>query len=104
MTAELLTLQYLALAFAVVLALLWVIFEASRRSPDKPKRKSRIFACGMEASPSQLNVPSGNFYEYIKRFLRSERLSELHSGKLSHYIVWILIGMALVMVFVVGLW
>ncbi len=101
---DLFSIYYIALAFAGVLAILWVVFEFSEKKPEKPGEKSAIFACGMKASPEELNVPPWNYYEYLKRFFRAERLSEMHSGELSHYIAWILMGIALILSVMLILW
>jgi hypothetical protein len=104
MMEDLFTIHYLALAFAAVLALLWIVFESSRKPPLKPREKARIFACGMEASPGELNVPQEGYYGYMKRFFRTERLSEAHSGRLSSYIAWIIIGLAIILSVMVIMW
>ncbi len=103
MTGDLLMIQYLAAVFVAVLALLWVVLESSRK-PPKRREKSRIFACGMDAVPQELNVPQDSYYNYMLRFLRTGALARAHSGKLSDYIAWIIIGTAIMAVFMVMLW
>ncbi len=104
MIEDLLTIQYLALVFAAILALLWIVFETSRRTPEKPREKARIFACGMEAAPEELNVPSESYFDYMKKIFRTDLLARAHSGRLSTYVVWILIGLAVIMAVMVMLW
>jgi hypothetical protein len=104
MIEDLLAMQYLALAFAAVLALLWIIFESSRRRPEKPQEKSRIFACGTEATPGELNVPSEGYFDYMKKLFVTEPLARAHSGRLSTYVIWILTGLAVIMAVMVMLW
>ncbi len=104
MMEELMAMQYLALALAAVIALLWIIFEASRREPKKPREKARIFACGTEATPGELNVPQGSYYQYMKRFFVTGPLARVHSGRLSTYIAWILAGLAVIMTAMVMMW
>ena len=104
MIEDLLTIQYLALVFAAVLALLWIVFEVSRKPPSKAREKRRIFACGMDVAPEELNVPQESYYQYMKMFFRTGLLSKAHSGKLSTYIAWILIGLAVIMAVMVMMW
>lgn len=102
--SQALVIYQITIAFAVILALSWVVYEITERKPSKKSRKSRIFACGMDQGPSELNVPSTNYYEQLNNFLQTERLSRLHSGRLSDYISWILIGMVFVITMLVVLW
>lgn len=104
MIEDLLSIQYIALAFAGIIALLWIVLELSRKPPIKPKEKMKIFACGIEATPDKLNVPSEGYFEYMRRFFRTRYLSSAHSGKLSQYIAWIIIGLAVIMAILVMLW
>jgi hypothetical protein len=104
MIEELIHIQYLALAFAGVMALLWVVSEASRRRPERPSEKARIFACGVDAKPEELNVPQGSHYQYMRRFLMTGPLARAHSGDLSTYISWILAGLAIIMAVMVIMW
>jgi hypothetical protein len=104
MIEDLFAIQYIALAFAGVIALLWIVLELSRKPPAKPREKARIFACGVDATPDKLNVPSESYYDYMKRFFRTRYLSAAHSGKLSHYVSWIIVGLAVIMAMLVMLW
>ena len=98
MIEDLFGIHYIALAFLGMLILLWIVLELSGNRPRRErKEKSRIFACGMEASPGQLNVSQESYYEYMKRFLGSEPLARLHSGRLSDYVTWIIFGTVLIM-------
>ena len=101
---DLVAIQYIALAFAGVAALLWVVLEASRRPPSRAREKVRIFACGTEAVPEEMNVPPGSYFDYMRRFLRAGSLGRAHSGRLSDYVAWIIIGLAAIMAVMVMLW
>ena len=101
MIGDLMTIQYLALLFVGILVLLWIFFEPSRRPPRKEKRA--IFACGMDIPPEELNVPPDSYYRYMRGFLGTRYLARLHSGKLSSYISWIIIGAAFIMAMLI-LW
>ena len=97
MIADLLGIQYLAVIFLAVLALLWLVFELFSNPPRRGRGKSRIFACGMEIPPEKLNIPHESYYGYMKRFLGSGLLARLHSGRLSDYVTWIIIGTCFIM-------
>jgi hypothetical protein len=101
---DLFTMYYVASGLVAVLAILWIVLEATERRPSLPKKSSRIFACGMEVSPGELNVPSGSYYDYLKRFLFAEKLAEAHSGDLSVYVGWILVGIAVIISTLMILW
>ena len=104
MIEGLLTIHYLALALAGTMALLWILLEATEKKPSRPRERARIFACGMDDVPQQLNVPEHSYYNYLLRLLRTETLANLHSGKLSSYVIWILMGMALILSVMLILW
>ena len=104
MIGDIFSVWLLAFAFLGVVAILWIIFEASESKPSKPKESSVAYACGTSPSPDELNVPSWSYYEYMKHFLRAEYLSRLHSGDLSTYMAWILIGMVLIFSVMVIMW
>jgi len=101
---------YISIVFGAAFGLLWVVFELSEKKPKKThpighrRAKESIFAGGLDSKPSELNIPPTNYYGYLRKVLRTERLSRLHSGKLSTYISWMLIGMALIIGMMVALW
>ena len=101
---DIFSVYYIALSFAGILALLWVVFEFSEKKPSRERKKLQIFSCGMGESPKQMNVPSMNYYEYMKRFFRTDYLASIHSGKLSRYVAWIYVGMALILSVLLILW
>jgi hypothetical protein len=104
MIEGLLTIHYLALALAGTMGLLWILLEATEKKPLRPMEKARIFACGIKESPEMLNVPEHSYYNYLLMLLRTEALANLHSGKLSSYVTWILMGMALILSVMLILW
>ncbi|MCK4714024.1 MAG: hypothetical protein KAT35_00490 [Candidatus Aenigmarchaeota archaeon] len=104
MIQDLVLIQYLALVMGATLALLWIVHEFSRNPPRKSQEKSRMFACGMDVSPEDAALPSDSYYSYLKRLLGTRHLARLHSGKLSDYNIWIIIGTALIMAVMLILW
>ncbi len=91
--------QYLALAMLGLLALLWLLFEASSSPPSRKhlKEKERMFACGMEMEPEDMNVPQESYFASANRFLRTDLVGRLHTGRLSDYTILIIIGTAIIM-------
>jgi hypothetical protein len=104
MIEDLIAIQYIALAFGGAVALLWIVLESSRKPPARARKKARIFACGTEAAPEELNVPPGGYLDYMKGFFRTGFLARMHSGRLSDYVAWIIIGLALIIAVMVMLW
>jgi hypothetical protein len=104
MIQDIVFIQYLALVFGAALALLWIVHELSRNPPRKSREKSRMFACGMDMPPRDAAMPSDSYYGYLKRLLGTGYLARLHSGKLSDYNIWIIIGTALIMAVMLILW
>jgi hypothetical protein len=104
MIQDLLNMQYIALAFVAVMALLWIILESSRKPPSGRQAKQKPFACGMNVPANQLNVNSGSYYQFMKKLFLTGRLADIHSGKLSNYLAWIVIGLAIIMLLVVMFW
>ena len=95
---------YISLAFGTAFALLWVVFELTEKKPRKTRAKESIFTGGLDIKPGELNIPSTNYYGYLRQVLRTEYLSRFHSGRLSTYLSWMLIGMALIIGMMVALW
>ncbi len=104
MMNDLASIQYLALALLSSAALLWIVHELSRKPPRKPAEKSRMFACGMDVHPEDSAMPSDSYYRYLRRLLGTRHLARLHSGRLSEYNIWIMIGTALIMAAMMILW
>ena len=102
---DIISIQYIALSMLGLLGALWILFTLSSHTPVRDrKEKSRMYASGMDMSPSQAGMPSSSYYSYMKRFLGTDYLAKLHSGKLSTYNAWIIIGTAIIMAAMLILW
>lgn len=86
------------LTFLGFIGLGFLIYSLGNRNSRFEERKFDTYTCG-EPFP-EVNVKPQNFYIAIKRSLGIRDISELHSGKLSDYLLWFLIGMVLVMLMV----
>ena len=62
--------------------------------------KREGYACGEKEEKA---VKARNFYKIIFSTFKLDKLREAHSGKLSDYLTWIVIGLAiLILIFVIG--
>lgn len=75
----------------------YLIYLIGRRAPKKPEpRKENPYTCG-EPVPAS-SVRSDNFYQDIIKIFRLEKIREAHSGNVSDYLLWILVGLAALVV------
>ena len=97
--------QTIALVFLGVLALVSLVYHLSRRAgPVKAGReKNRMYIGGEDEEPEDVNVTGGVFRTFGK-ILGIYKLREAHSGDLSRYLTWILIGMLLIILIMVMMW
>ena len=92
--------------FLLVLALVSLVYYLSRRSgPVKVGReKTRIYACGEDELPENMNVNEAGFFRLMGRILGFEKIKNIHSGDLSSYLTWIFIGMLILILVMVMMW
>lgn len=57
----------------------------------KKERKTEMYLCGEEYS-SQYSLKSDYLFDAISRFFGVESLRKLHSGDLSSYLYWLVLG------------
>lgn len=93
--------------FGILVALIFMLNKHSmkygrKRRPSNAKKK--IYACGEDMSPIQMDVPQGSFYRVFIRYMRLEKLSEWHSGDLSRYLTWVFAGMVVLMLYLLVFW
>jgi hypothetical protein len=98
--------QNIGILFVAVLALVGAVYYVSRRAgPVKiGKEKERIFACGEDETPENLNVLESGFFTSLGKTLGISRLRSAHDGDLSNYITWIFIGMLVLIMVLVMAW
>jgi hypothetical protein len=68
------------------------IRQAKPVSALSHKAKRRIFACGEERKPEEMNVPHESFYKVLVKSFGLENVSRWHSGDLTRYLIWIFSG------------
>jgi hypothetical protein len=75
------------------------IYSLGRYPRKKEDYKEEAYTCG-EPLPD-IQVPSDSFYQAIKRTLKVRRLHEFHTGNLSDYLFWVLVGLTAIILLVV---
>ena len=86
------------LAIFTVLGLL--IYVAGRRPKKSEPGKEETYTCG-EDMPD-IRVQADNFYQVIRKSFRLGKLRHIHSGDLSDYVLWVVVGLTLILVLVVA--
>lgn len=86
------------LTFFCFIGLGFLIYFMGNRKSRVEERKYETYTCG-EPFP-KVHVSSENFYAAIKKSLGIGDLRNIHSGKLSDYLLWFLIGMVILMLMV----
>jgi hypothetical protein len=86
----------------LLFSLIGLAIYALARQPKKSEQfKEDTYTCG-EPLPD-IRVQADNFYQAIRSTLRLRKLRHLHSGDLSDYVLWMLVGLTLILVLVVAL-
>lgn len=84
--------------FFVFTAIGLLICKLGKESKAKDRRKFQNYTCG-EAFP-EIRVGSSNFYQTLKDIFRLEKLRNCHSGNISDYLIWILIGLIMILIII----
>ena len=103
MTTELIAIQYLGLAFAGIVFVLFIVSKMFSNKNEK-KQAKRMYSCGMGLLPHEFRLPQESFYNYLKKITGAEKISALHSGKLTTYMIWIVVGAAIILSLAMVLW
>jgi hypothetical protein len=77
------------------------IYAAGRRPKKREQFKEETYTCG-EPLPD-MRVQAGNFYQVIRKTLRLGKLRHIHSGDLSDYVLWVVVGLAFILVMVAAI-
>ncbi len=98
--------QNIAVLFFAVLGIVYIVYYISKKAgPVKAgKEKTKIYACGEDASPENLNVFESGFFRSAGKILGIEHIKDAHNGDLSRYLTWIFIGMTVLIIVMVMLW
>lgn len=90
--------SFFILAFFGFMGLGFLIYLMGNRKSRFEKDKFETYTCG-EPFP-KTEVSPQNFYVAIKKNLGIREMRDMHSGKLSDYLLWFLIGLVAVMIMV----
>lgn len=103
---ELFISYYLAPVFFLFLMIFFSIYLISTKIAKKKRveGKQKIYACGEDIRPTELNIPSESFYKVLVRVLGLPSIKKAHSGELTRYLTWIFVGMIALIVILVLLW
>jgi hypothetical protein len=99
---QMMIMQNIILVFLLLLLILITVYAVGK-GPVKRKRQ-KIYACGEDIPPEKLNVPQDSFYAVLARTLRIGWLRRMHTGRLSDYVVWIVMGLLFILVVLTALW
>lgn len=77
------------------------IYLMGNRKTRFERMKSETYTCG-EPFP-KVSISPDNFYVAVKKGLGIRDLREIHSGKLSDYLVWFMLGLSAVIIMVLML-
>ncbi len=86
------------LGFAAVGLLIYMSGSRRRRVEGW---KNEAYTCG-EPFPSTPMGPQ-NFYSAVRKNLRIDELRRMHSGRLSEYLLWMVVGIVAVLIMVLFL-
>ena len=82
-----------------------LILVAARRinAPKPSASKLASYGCGEEVKPEEVQIDSEHFYSPIRRAFKPfyRYVQPAHTGVLTHYLVWVLVGLFLIMLAVV---
>jgi|GEM_PF-1742140 len=87
------------LAFMGFVFLGFLIYLLGNRKSRKEEMKYETYTCG-EPFP-KVSMGTENFYHVIKRALGIRDLRSYHSGRLSDYLMWIVIGTVIIILLMV---
>ena len=86
----------------LLFSLIGLAIYALGRHPKKNEQfKEETYTCG-EPLPD-IRVQADNSNQAIRSTLRLRKLRHLHSGDLSDYVLWMLVGLTLILVMVAAL-
>lgn len=99
---QVMIMQNIIVTFLVFLGIFLAVYLIGRR-PGKKKGRE-IYACGEDISPERLNVPQDSFFRVFTKTLRIDWLRRMHTGNVSDYLVWIILGLIFIIVILSTVW
>lgn len=85
--------------FSAFMGIGLAVYLLGNRKTRAENMKSETYTCG-EPFP-KTSVGPENFYGAIKENLRTDEMRRLHSGRLSDYVLWLVVGVAALILMVV---
>jgi len=106
MTYEIFFTERIAFIFLILTGTLYLISRtADSRAPRRHStEKYKIYTGGEDYSPAKFNIPETGFLRIIVKYMKLEKLSATHSGNLSRYLSWMLMGIVFLILTLVILW
>ena len=81
------------LMFLLISVLLYhMIMRDCLSRGDEPKK---MYVCGNNADPDQYRITESSFYKTIISYFRLGRIKRAHTGYLSVYLLWTVIGLVI---------
>lgn len=94
----------IASVFAVIIAVFALLMLISRKIHPTKKDQRKTFACGEEIEEKNLNIPAESLYNNMIKTLRLDVIRRWHSGNLASYIITIMLGMVLMIIYFIYVW
>ncbi len=99
---QVMMMQNIILMFLILLGIFLLIYMIGKRPGKKSGRQ--IYACGEDISPEKMNIPHESFYKVFVKALKIDSLKKMHTGNLSDYMMWIVIGLLFIVVILSMVW
>ncbi|MFH1237512.1 MAG: hypothetical protein V1648_03875 [Candidatus Aenigmatarchaeota archaeon] len=93
--------SHFILAFLGFICIGLIIYLTGNRGKKTEGWKNEPYTCG-EPFP-MADVGADNFYGSIKQSLRIDEIRKLHSGRLTDYLLWMVVGVTAILIMVIFL-
>ncbi len=93
--------SWFVLTFIGFVLIGFLVYLLGNRKTREEEKKYETYTCG-EDFP-MVTVSTENFYDSLKKAVGVDVLRNYHSGKLSDYLLWIMIG-TVVVIFSIIIW
>ncbi len=99
---ELILLVALLLA-AIFIAIAKLAEFHVKKAKDK-SGKTKIYACGEDIDPDDLNIATNTFYRTFIKSFKLGKLKKLHQGLLTEYLYWMFAALVVILTIMVLSW
>jgi len=100
---EVLIMQNIIITFLILLGIFLGIYLLGKKH-SKKRRGQEIYACGEDIQPEHLNLPDESFYQVFIKKMRIEWLRRAHTGNISDYLAWMVLGLVFIIILLSVLW